>query len=445
MPLIKEEHDLLTTQSPFRSLTIAQRKNSLVAISWISLSVGVLLGLIYAILYVQQPAWQLAISALQAIPTALIGLLAIRLARTGREQWGTYILLIYLLAVTALISVILGLLPAIGPVYMVFILMAGLMFGTAGGYIIATIASILWLVSYLLVGLGLPESSPLTGISPALVLAILTEVSFFTTAYMTQAATGRLWDALNDAAYELITANRRLETANQQKSRFLARMSHDLRTPLTAIILNSDLVLRQLYGELNDKQTEVLKRVPTSAQQLQTLINDILDISKIEAGQLNLTVEQLSVESLVDTVTNTMELKAQGKKLAMNCSVAPDFPPVIEGDQTRLTQILTNLTDNAIKFTEQGEVKVRLERKDQDFWRIIVSDTGRGIAEADLSKIFDEFEQIKRYDDSVKDGSGLGLAITRHLVQLMKGNIQVKSQIGKGSTFVVELPIRAGL
>ena len=330
MPPTKEEHDLLTTQSPFRSLTLAQRRSSLVALGWISLSVGILLGAIYAVLYVLEPAWQLAISALQAVPTALIGLLAIRLARNGKEQWGTYILLIYLLAMTALISVILGLLPAIGPVYMVFILVAGLMFGATGGYVIATIASILWLVSFFVVGLGLPESSPLTGISPTLVLAILTEASFFTTAYLSQAATGRLWDALNDSAYDLIMTNRQLDTANRQKSRFLARMSHDLRTPLTAIILNSDLVLRQLYGELNEKQTEVLKRVPSSAHLLQTLINDILDISKIEAGQLNLTIEQLSADSLVGAIRQTMELKAQSKDLTLHCSIAPDFPQVIE-------------------------------------------------------------------------------------------------------------------
>lgn len=437
-----QKNDSLTLQSPFRGLTRAQRENFVVITCKAAIGVGAFLGVLYGILYLSRPAWQLVVSAGQLVPTVLISLLAMRLARHGRVELGTSILLGYLLGMTALISVILGLLPAIAPVYMVFIMVAGMVFGAVGGYAIAGAASLLWLGAFLGVGLGLPSSTPLSGITAQVALVILTEVAYLLTAFLSHSATGQLWRALDDAAYDLIEANRKLGEANAQKSRFLARMSHDLRTPLTAVMLSTDLTLRKLYGPLTEKQEEVLRSVLQSAKRLQDLIDDILDISKIEAGQLKLTEKPFVISTIVEAVRSTIEPKAHRKGLAFSISVSSRMPPYMVGDENRLTQILMNLADNAVKFTEQGEVAVLIEPHNSTRWHMQVRDTGRGIHEADLGIIFEEFRQADNAADSVQ-GTGLGLAIVRHLVQMMQGDIRVTSQIGRGSTFDVSLPLKA--
>jgi two-component system sensor histidine kinase/response regulator len=218
-------------------------------------------------------------------------------------------------------------------------------------------------------------------------------------------------------------------------------MSHDLRTPLTAIGLSTDLTLRELYGPVTGKQQEVLNRVRDSTRRLQALVDDILDISKIEAGQLELVERSFKVSALVDTVRSTLEPEALAKGVHLTFTLAPDMPPHIVGDENRLAQILLNLTDNAVKFTEQGEAGVVIEPLGSDRWRMEVRDTGRGIREADLEIIFEEFRQAEATTGETS-GTGLGLAISRHLVELMGGEIHVHSRLGKGSTFEVILPLR---
>ncbi len=430
-------------QSPFTGLTRVQRQNFVIITCKAAIAVGVFCGLLYGFLYLSRPGWQLAVSAGQAVPTTILSLLAMYFARRGKPEVGTYILVPYLLAVTALISVILGVLPAIAPVYITFIVVAGIVFGPVGGYAIAGIASLLWLGAFFGVGLGLPPNTPLSKPVAQLILVVLTEASFILTAFLSQAATSQLWRALDDAAYDLVEANRKLAEASQQKSRFLARMSHDLRTPLTAVLLSTDLTLRELYGPLTPKQKANLQRVVESARRLQTLIDDILDISKIEAGQLRLVETNFSVQRLADSVRTTLEPKAQEKGLKFEVVVAPDLPPQLVGDETRLAQILVNLTDNAIKFTEQGEVGVWLERAGEAVWRIKVRDTGRGIHESDVNLIFEEFRKAENSGPGSSTGAGLGLAITQHLVRLMHGDLHVTTELGKGSTFEVTLPLRS--
>lgn len=437
-----QQQDPMKTQSPFTGLTRAQRQHFVIITSQTSLVIGVVLGALYAILYVATPSWKLAISAAQALPTTLVTLLTIRLARNDQTTLGTYILLPYILALTALISISLGLLPAIAPVYMTFIAVGGMVFGPVGGYAIAGIASVLWLVSFFLVGLDLPAGTPLSGGTAQFVLVTLTLTPFWLTAYLSRAATNHLWRALDDAAYDLVNANRQLDEASKQKSRFLARMSHDLRTPLAAIKLSNDLLLRGIYGSINEKQQRAVIRSVNSTQRLQALINDILDISKIEAGQLELIEGPVAAVSLAESL-QTFRQKAREKGICFKVNVSPGLPPYLKGDENRLGQILANLVENAIKFTDEGEIDIRMGEVDGAHWYISVRDTGRGIRESDLSLIFDEFRQSIHSSNDTVHGTGLGLAITRHLVNLMQGSIRVESELGKGSLFEVILPLVA--
>lgn len=436
------DQDPYSEPSPFKELTRKQRQDFAVAVAKTAIGVDITLAILYGSLLFSDPSWQLAIAAGQGVITVPLCLLTLRLIRQGKTELGTYILLPWLLFLTGLLSIILGLVPVIAVVYVALIVGAGMVFRPIGSYIIATVAAVFWLVAFFSVGIRLSAPSPLSGLSATVVIVLLTEVSFFLVAYLSQAATSLLWKALDDTAYDLIEANRQLDEANKHKSQFLARMSHDLRTPLTSIILSSDLTLRQLYGPLTEKQDHVQKQMLSSARRLKLLIDDILDISKIEAGELQLVEEEVEVKSLVASLKNTLEPRAHEKGLDFSVSIANTTPAVVLGDQARLLQILTNLTENAIKFTEQGEINILIDQPEGHTWRMQVSDTGRGIREADMDKIFEEFHQVDATRKDRLRGSGLGLAIAHQLVKLMKGQIQVKSRLGKGSTFEVRLPLK---
>jgi signal transduction histidine kinase len=439
--MAQQGQDPFTIPSPYTALQRNQRKRFVLALTRTAFAVALFLTILYAVLYLVRPSWQLAVFAGQGVPTLAIVILAHHLALRDKVELGAYIMLPYLLLNTGLFSVMLGLLAVIAPVFMAFIIVASMVLGAVGGYIIATVAAILWLIAYFILGLRLPPWSPLSTTTLTVVLVCLTEVSFYFAAFISRAATSGLWHALDDATYDLIQANRQLDEANRLKSRFVARMSHDLRTPLTAIGLSTDLTLRELYGPVTGKQQEVLNRVRDSTRRLQALVDDILDISKIEAGQLELVDRSFKVSALVDTVRSTLEPEALAKGVHLTFTLAPDMPPHIVGDENRLAQILLNLTDNAVKFTEQGEAGVVIEPLGSDRWRMEVRDTGRGIREADLEIIFEEFRQAEATTGETS-GTGLGLAISRHLVELMGGEIHVHSRLGKGSTFEVILPLR---
>ncbi len=240
---------------------------------------------------------------------------------------------------------------------------------------------------------------------------------------------------------EIREKSRQLELASQHKSQFLANMSHELRTPLNAILGYTEMMADGLYGEVPQKATVVLERVQNNGRHLLGLINDVLDLSKIEAGQLVLTAEPYSVTDMVATVLSATESLARAKGLALGSSVARGLPTGT-ADPRRLTQVLLNLVGNAIKFTDQGSVDVRVEQVGETFEMSVV-DTGFGIAPADRAKIFEEFQQVDNSSTRKKGGTGLGLSISRKIVELHGGRITVESEEGKGSTFKVTLPIHA--
>jgi GAF domain-containing protein len=242
----------------------------------------------------------------------------------------------------------------------------------------------------------------------------------------------RLFDEIQDKS-------RQLAEASQHKSQFLANMSHELRTPLNAILGYTELIIDGIYGETPEKAQAVLKRVESNGKHLLGLINDVLDLSKIEAGQLKLSLADYSVKDVVYNVFSAVEPLAMKKNLKFKVDVSPDMPTG-HGDEHRLTQVLLNLVGNAIKFTDAGEVAIRANLANGSF-SVAVHDTGPGIDPANQTKLFEEFQQADNSITKAKGGTGLGLAISRRIIELHGGRLWVESSLGSGSTFTFTLPI----
>jgi len=243
---------------------------------------------------------------------------------------------------------------------------------------------------------------------------------------------------LEAANTDLITERNRAEEADQLKSAFLATMSHELRTPLNSIIGFTGIILQGLAGPLNKEQEKQLGMVQDSARHLLALINDVLDISKIEAGELNISREPVNIQKSIESVCTTLRKSAEDKGLSLHVDISPDTGFII-GDQRRIEQILINLINNAIKFTERGYVCVKSSLREKNVC-ISVSDTGIGISEEEMKKLFRPFQQIDTGTTRKHEGTGLGLSICKKLVELHGGTIMVTSEPGKGSEFTVILP-----
>jgi signal transduction histidine kinase len=239
--------------------------------------------------------------------------------------------------------------------------------------------------------------------------------------------------------HEIEDKSRQLEEASQHKSQFLANMSHELRTPLNAILGYTELMADGAYGEPSEKMFGVLKRLEANGKHLLGLINDVLDLSKIEAGQLELELSDYCIQDIAQTVRSTLEPLAADKKLGFKVEVAPQLPSG-HGDGRRLTQVLINLVGNAIKFTDAGEVAIKAEANNGSF-HVSVRDTGPGISSADQARLFQEFQQADNAITRKKGGTGLGLAISKRIIEMHGGKIWVESQVGQGSTFAFTLPV----
>jgi signal transduction histidine kinase len=250
----------------------------------------------------------------------------------------------------------------------------------------------------------------------------------------------RLYTDQRQAAQQLQTLNAELARASKAKSDFLASMSHELRTPLNAILGYTELIQDEIYGEVPAKIRDVLERVQQSGRHLLGLINDVLDLSKIEAGSMELSPTEYSVRDIVETVSSSLHSLAAEKGLEFIAGAQVDIP-VAFGDAKRLTQCLMNLSGNALKFTKQGRVEIWAECQGEALvYR--VSDTGIGIPQDQLEGIFVEFRQADSTITHEFGGTGLGLSITKKFVEMHRGRIWVESEMGKGSTFFFSIPLR---
>ncbi len=247
-------------------------------------------------------------------------------------------------------------------------------------------------------------------------------------------------EALVKANHELIEARQHAEIATELKSQFLANMSHELRTPLNAIIGYTEIQLAGMAGELNDEQQRYQERILANSEQLLGLINDVLDISKIEAGRMSLVRKPFVVRTWLDGIVKRTQVLADAKNLALVVKINDDLPNTLVEDSDRLQQIVINLLSNAIKFTENGQIGIHLGRHDGACWKIVVSDTGIGIPIHAYETIFEEFRQVDGSSRRRYGGTGLGLAIVKQLAHMMDGTVQLHSTLGVGSTFTIVLP-----
>lgn len=246
---------------------------------------------------------------------------------------------------------------------------------------------------------------------------------------------------LKHAEAAIARARDRAIEANEFKARLLANVSHDLRTPLGAILGYSEMMKEEMYGPINQKQREIIQKMINSINNLTGMVSQLLDQAKLEANTLSLIEGPFDPRELVESIQATMQILAEAKGLQLCCEVAVDVPVTITGDAERLQQIFNNLVGNAIKFTEAGRVKVNVYRPDEAHWAIAVSDTGPGIPQDAHAYIFEAFRQVDGSATKKHSGSGLGLSIVKQLAELMGGQVQLTSEVGSGSTFTVVLPL----
>ncbi len=430
-------------ESPYEEIETARRGRMVIALC----NAGILFSipLIVVMTIVMLPQFTPAMLLVYGLCIGIIPInyLAKRIALAGKPDFGSYILIVYFLFLLAINSVVMaGISPMLVPGYILLLVVTGMILPPSRGYIVVVLASSMYLAVTLI---RTHVTPPVIVPQPAIewLLAFLGVVTFIFVVFINQLTTRDLRKALDSATYDLVEMNKKLELASERKSQFTARTSHELRTPLSAIMVFSDLALRDAYGPLNEKLRNALEHVSNSARHLKTVINDILDLSKIEAGGLEIFDEPFELTDLVHTVESACLQIAEEKDLSSSIWVSPKMPEQLSGDIDRLAQILLNLTGNAIKFTEEGEVEVRIEPQGTSKWRMIVRDTGPGIPEDQFATIFKAYRQLDRTASPSKvKGTGLGLAIASNLVQMMGGDIGVESELGVGTTFTVTLPLR---
>lgn len=248
-------------------------------------------------------------------------------------------------------------------------------------------------------------------------------------------------DALQETQIALIQARDKAIAADHTKSELLANVSHELRTPLGVILGNAEILQEGIYGSLTEKQQKAVFRILTSTNFLTTQVNDLLDMSRLEAGKLQLKLENFSPADLLNQIQTQMHILAESKNLNFTTQIDPGVPQTVLGDSLRIKQILFNLITNAIKFTEVGQVQVKVSKPSETYWSIQVSDTGLGISTEAQQFVFEPFRQVDGSTTRIHKGVGLGLAIVKQLTNLMGGQIMLQSQMGQGSTFTVQLPL----
>ena len=290
--------------------------------------------------------------------------------------------------------------------------------------------------------LGVPMMSD--GVPTGVIILWRKDVDVFEEAQIELVATFAAQASIAIASAELFQAindkNRELEIASRHKSEFLAHMSHELRTPLNAVIGFSEVLLDRMFGDINVKQEEYLQDILSSGRHLLSLINDVLDVSRVEAGRMELEIGNFGLNGVLEEALTLVREQAGRRRQTLTLDVDPDLPDV-PGDERRIKQVVTNLVTNAVKFTPHGGRIVVTARIVDDEAHVCVADNGVGIAAADQATIFDAFQQVSHGPEPKPEGTGLGLTLSQQIVALHGGRMWVESEVGGGSSFTFSLPI----
>lgn len=247
-------------------------------------------------------------------------------------------------------------------------------------------------------------------------------------------------DAMEVSIEQAEAARERAESADRAKSQFLANMSHEVRTPLNAIIGYDEAILAGMVGEITDHQREVLGHVQFNSHRLLNLINDILDLSKIESGSMEVYIAPMEPKKVAQQIVASLKGLAKQKNVELSMRISHSVPEIIMSDQKKVEQVITNLLSNAIKFTEKGSVMIEIDSHTYDTLIVTVTDTGIGIEVDALDYIFEPFRQVDGTATRKYKGTGLGLAISKRLIESLGGTIDIRSEINTGSTFTVRIP-----
>jgi two-component system sensor kinase len=243
-----------------------------------------------------------------------------------------------------------------------------------------------------------------------------------------------------EARQQAEKSRQRAEEADKAKSQFLANMSHELRTPLNAIIGYDEAMLGGMVGEFTAHQNKLLGHIQHNSRRLLGLINDILDLSKVESGSLQVFLAPMSPQKVIQETVESLRSLADEKNISLKVQFSDAVPEVVLGDAKKLQQVLVNIVSNAIKFTDEGGVTIDVDSADASHWQFRIQDTGIGMPANAAAYIFEPFQQVDGTDKRKYKGTGLGLAITKRLVERLGGSITMVSELGKGSTFSITLP-----
>lgn len=437
-----EGTDPFDTRSPYEHLEISRRKRLVLAI--INASFYALIPFVIYVTATFLPEGSIAAYIVFGLSfgTIPIAFISRRIVAQGRVALGSLLFLLYFVLLLSVNSTILeGLMPVVVPALLLITIVGGMMLKPVQAYFIGIISACVFIVLRIITQdhqflLQMPYR-----VSLGLELLVIGIVFVFSV-FINNLSTRDLRRSLDEATFDLIRLNKEVREASDRKSQFTARTSHELRTPLSAIIVFADLTLREKYGPLNDMMKNAQQHIVNSARHLKRIINDMLDLAKIEAGEFEVDQAPYSIQEVVDVIESTCLPIANEKGLDWSIIIDKSMPPILEGDSERITQIAVNLAGNAVKFTEKGQVLVKIEPVDDTTWHLVVSDTGPGIPEDQHERVFEAFRSLDKSGSiSSASSTGLGLAIARNLVEMMGGEITLHSELGVGSTFEVCLPL----
>ncbi len=439
-----EQTDPFDSISPQARLERSRRKRLILANLQGSIYALIPFGFVVAVVFLPLRSLHAYVVFGLSIGTIPVTFLARWIVRKDKLALGSLVFLCYTITAISINSLILeGLLPVLAPTLILLTIIGGMMLTTLESFVLGGVTAVAYITIRIIIitqehqfPLQLPYSAGFW-----LELFLMTLVFVFI-AYFNRLSTRDLRRSLDDATFDLIRLNQEVQEASDRKSQFTARTSHELRTPLSAIIVFADLALREAYGPLNEKMRNAQQHIANSARHLKRIINDLLDLSKIEAGEFEIHEISYPLVQITNVIESTCQPIAKEKGLEWSLTVDKVMPAILKGDAERVSQIAVNLAGNAVKFTDEGQVEVDIGPVDKNHWHIIVRDTGPGIPEDQQEMVFEAFRSLdKRGSKSVAKSTGLGLAIARNLAQMMGGDIILQSQLGVGSTFEVRLPL----